>query len=418
MFDFLNKKIQIRIPLWLLFTIPLLVYAAWEYYWYTKVGLRIVKWHTHLAVFAYIWVAGMFVFQGLFRKSKSERAKSLFLVFNSVIVSFGLMEAFLEVSGLYKTYLEKVSGFYDSPYSPQDFTHYHGWTPNKPHYITKPEYSYWRPTNSHGLADIEWEKNKKPRQKRLLTLGDSFTEGDGAPFDSTYPSLLNRKLLALGDTFYTMNAGVCGSDPFNNFIFLKDKLLRYQPDMIIQVLSSSDLTTDIILRGGMERFQTDGTQKFRPAPWWEPIYAVSYISRIFFKAAGYTELLRQGNITASEEKWLNQTILDLFRQYADLCNKNGIRLYVILRPDRTEIEGNAYAYNFSFILEQLKQNKIQVLDLLEPYRNYIRRNNSTPEEYFWKVDGHHNATGYEMMAQTIYENLSPLLMDSATTIPN
>lgn len=32
--------------------------------------------------------------------------------------------------------------------------------------------------------------------------------------------------------------------------------------------------------------------------------------------------------------------------------------------------------------------------------------------YFWVIDGHHNSKGYAMMAQCIFENISPLLKDA------
>ncbi len=247
-----------------------------------------------------------------------------------------------------------------------------------------------------------------------MALGDSFTEGDGAPYDSSYVSLLNKKLLAAGDTFYVMNAGVCGSDPFNNFILLRDRLLIYKPDIILQVLASNDMTTDILLRGGMERFQEDGTLKYRPAPWWEPLYAVSYISRIVITFAGYNELLKKDTINSSDQNELNEKTSDLFRQYARLSKTHKMLLIVILRPDWFEIEKNQYAYDFSFIRSQLKEQGIETLDLLPRYREYIAAHHSEAKNYFWPKDGHHNPTGYEMMAQTIYENLSHLLTDSAT----
>jgi lysophospholipase L1-like esterase len=60
-----------------------------------------------------------------------------------------------------------------------------------------------------------------------------------------------------------MNAGICGSDPCYDFMQLKDHLLAYQPDMIIQMISTNDASTDLQLRGGLERFQADGTVKYR-----------------------------------------------------------------------------------------------------------------------------------------------------------
>jgi lysophospholipase L1-like esterase len=384
----------------------LIAYALWEAFWYQRVGLRVVKWHTHLVEYAYVWAVGIFIFQLLFhRKGFTERAKNAFLLFTSVVFTLAVLEAFLELSGTYKNHMEKVAYSYDSPYTPQDKSYYHVWPNSKFHTLKRPEFTYPRPTNSLGFPDIEWRVAKKPGEKRILAQGDSFTEGDGAPYDSTYVSLLKQKLNKVSGNFYVMNAGVCGSDPFNNYINFRDLLGAYKPDIIIQALATNDLT-DIIFRGGMERFQKDGTQKFTAAPWWEPIYALSYISRIFFTRAGYSILLRKGELSSDEAALVNYKVIGLFKTYADLCRERNIRLVVVLRPDNNEIVQKGYYYDFAPILTALKANRqIQVIDLLPAYQACFTGTHTDGNDYYWKQDGHHNSRGYAMMAQCIYDSV-------------
>jgi lysophospholipase L1-like esterase len=269
------------------------------------------------------------------------------------------------------------------------------------------------PTNSLGLADSEWTTFQPKGQKRVMALGDSFTEGDGAPYDSSYVYLLNKKLDKFGDTVYMMNGGVCGSDPFGNYVLLRDRLLTYKPDLVLQVLATNDMITDIVIRGGMERFQKDGTQKFYSAPWWEPLYAVSYVSRLFFKVAGYNELLIKEPLSNNTEEKLNKMTVDLFQQYASMCRQHKIRIVVFLRPDKFELLNNKYSYDFSSIIGGLKEIPgVSVIDLMPAYSNYAEKQKANPLQYYWVKDGHHNATGYEMMAQTIFESVAPMLRDS------
>jgi lysophospholipase L1-like esterase len=241
-------------------------------------------------------------------------------------------------------------------------------------------------------------------------------EADGAPYDSSYVSLLRQYLRTAGDSCYVMNAGICGSDPFSNYVNLRDRLLIYQPDMILQSIGSDDMTTDIVIRGGMERFQKDGTAKYHKAPWWEPIYALSYVSRIFFKLAGYNELLRKPGISPEENDRINKSVEDLFDQYSALCRKNGIRLLVVWHPKREEMMDNKYHYDFTPLQEHLKKDSaITMIDLLPAYQTYISQRHRSIKDYFWKYDGHHNSLGYQMMAATTLDCIRPYLVDSSTT---
>lgn len=49
-------------------------------------------------------------------------------------------------------------------------------------------------TNSHGLADNEYTREKPPGTWRVALLGDSITRGQGAPFGKNYEFLLEERL--------------------------------------------------------------------------------------------------------------------------------------------------------------------------------------------------------------------------------
>jgi lysophospholipase L1-like esterase len=256
---------------------------------------------------------------------------------------------------------------------------------------------------------MEWPKERKGSEKRILTLGDSFTEGDGAPYDSSYVALM-RGLLP-EDSFYIMNGGICGSDPFNNFIILKDKLLPLKPDIIIQSVGSNDMTSDILIRGGLARFTKDGKQVWRPAPWWEPLYAGSYIFRVLAASVGYTEVLTKKTLNTDEQQRVNSETEDMFAKYSALCRSNHIQMIVILHPEKGELINNKYDYDFVPLVADLEKYGVKVIDLLPSYREYLERNHSDPKAYYWIYDGHHNSRGYKMMAESTLENIRPFLKD-------
>jgi lysophospholipase L1-like esterase len=269
-----------------------------------------------------------------------------------------------------------------------------------------PEYKFIRQTNSLGFSDNEWQLEKCTKL-RVLALGDSFTEGDGAPQDSCYVSLLSKTLNTDSIYFEFMNAGTCGSDPFFNFINYQDRLQNYQPDIILQSLSAGDLLTDMATRGGIERFKNDPFLTFNKAPWWEPIYAISHVSRIFFSALGYNELLQKGEIIEENKKRFDKKLIELFQRYDLLTTKNNAILFVVIRPDgKLDLTKEMASYDFSSIINTLsKTTRIHFVNLIPLYKQYFKEKGENISDYYWKQDGHHNSKGYSLMAQLIAESV-------------
>lgn len=398
--------------LMLLLVIPIIfTYPVWEIYWYTQVHLLCIKWHTHLAFPLYLFIIGNTAI-GLFCKAIAPKYTArLVTVFSSVIILLFITETALLISGKYKTNFEKQMGYYCSHYYVQHEKRYHIWSTN-PHCIEKKEFTYCRPTNAEGVGDSNWVTTITPGVKRILAIGDSFTEGDGAPYDSTYPAFLKQNLQRLGDSVYMMNAGVCGSDPFYNYIHLKEKLSAYNPDIVIQMFSSDDITTDFITRGGLERFKGNDVQ-YKNAPKHELLYAISYTSRIFYNAAGYNEFFLTPGAIKQMQPEIDSSFIALFNDYKILCRQKGIKLVIVLRPDLPEIANDSYKYSHANILNALISDKdITLIDLLGRYKSYIHTSGTKANEYYWKMDGHHNSKGYQMLAGVITPDIHALANDS------
>jgi lysophospholipase L1-like esterase len=250
---------------------------------------------------------------------------------------------------------------------------------------------------------------KKKNEKRVLCVGDSFTEGVGAPADSCYVSIL-RTLL---DSNYTvMNAGISGDDPCVNYVNYRDRLTSFKPDIIVQTLSSNDLNTDIATKGGMERFKADGIVQLASAPWWEPLFAISYVSRTFFHALGYNELLLRVPFSKSIADELNQKAIVTFAAYAALAQKHNTLLLVILQPNQGEVYKGKFDYDIYPIAEKLKEfSNVRVYDLRTFYMQWFSKNMDAIKPCYWPQDGHHNAKGYAVMATGIKQAMDSLFFN-------
>jgi hypothetical protein len=178
---------------------------------------------------------------------------------------------------------------------------------------------------------------------------------------------------------------------------LKERLLKYSPDLVLVAINNTDIG-DIGIRGGMERFLPDGSIKFKAGPWWEPIYAVSHISRLFFDAFGYEKFLYAGSDKEIAESKTN--IVKIITAFRELSLKSHFRLIIIFHPTKDEIYSNEMKLQ-DVMREVSENNKIEILDMLNYYSEKEKINSTNSSDYYWKYDGHHNARGYAAFARGV-----------------
>lgn len=409
MSKFVSAKMKRISGFYIVFSILLIAYALWEIYWAMHVGSLFIKWHTHLALYVYAGAAVMLGVRALHSVKTIRNYSSIQL---SVFVFFAAcmcIEGSLIALGIGDTYMEHIKYGYVSRYGGHHEEYYRLHKPNEEFYVTRPEFKHLRKCNLLGFADTEWPVEKKAGEKRILVLGDSFTEGIGAPADSSYPSVLRAMYVQKDSNITVMNAGIAGNDPCVNYVTYRDLLLKYKPDLIVQSLSANDMNTDIATKGGMERFQKDGKVKFRDAPWWEPIYAISYISRLYFTARGYNELLIKTPFPEKEKKELDQKAVDLFKAYGAEAARQGSELVVILQPDQSALYQKKYEYDLAPIAHSIAGiNGLKVVDLLPIYLKYFEGMGDSIKNYYWLNDGHHNPKGYAVMATCVKNGLDSI----------
>ncbi len=391
---------------YILFAALLIAYALWQVHMYRQINWLFMKWHTHVAIYIYTGLT-------VFLLTKWINSKFPLRIYANIKLSLGvffgillLMEGILVGFGMGDTYMELIKYGYVSRYGANTEKYYRLFRPEETFTTTRPEFEYTRKCNSLGIPDKEWPVAKKNGEKRILILGDSFTEGVGAPADSSYPAIL-RSIYNTVDTNITiMNAGIAGNDPCVSFVTYRDILRKYHPDIVVQSLSSNDMDTDLATKGGLERFQQDSTVKFRDAPWWEPVYALSYVSRVFFHAAGYNQLLIKTPFSSNEKKQLDIKAIDLFKQYSKLISQEGAKLIVVLQPDESTVDDQRYSYDMSYITKEISTMKAtEVHDMLPFYTAYFKTKNISHKDYYWQQDHHHNSRGYTVMALAVKDIL-------------
>lgn len=184
-------------------------------------------------------------------------ARASFLHFLSLtVLSFSLVTGMSEsVLRLYapefQSYAEmKGQGLYVSPFYVRPLNHC---APcgSIPQYVpfcndsmvnSCTEFSYVHHFNDFGLRDREFSSYDRGDDFVVVGLGDSFTEGVGAPGDSTWPHLLENELNTLfpNRRSIVMNGGVSGSDLFYSQRLLEGCFMGFRPDMVVLCLNMTD----------------------------------------------------------------------------------------------------------------------------------------------------------------------------------
>jgi lysophospholipase L1-like esterase len=383
-------------------------YVFYLMYQFQTYGWWVVKWHTHLAFPVILFGIGALFLGALGIIIRKPFTKTLHKwLFVCWVLSTA--EIILMLSGVGVWLGDEPWGrFVGTQYLQSKPSKYYHWTPNSQMTVVKPEFTQKRRINSLGYVDYEWSKENSDSNFKVICLGDSFTEGEGVSFQDSYVSHL-RKLWThqAGKKVTIMNAGVSGSDPFYNYIDYKERLSVYTPDLIIQIISTQDAIQDYYWKGGLERFESKIGFKLFALRAWQAVYASSYIVRTTLEIK--YKLTRSTNSTLFERfsKKSDQAFLELFSAWKNLQIEAKFTLIVIVLPLLSEIEQDNFERDITALQIGIREMNLPIYNMKNCY---ILRTNSGNDiqEYFWPMDLHHNAKGYQMMASCIYEGLTAL----------
>jgi lysophospholipase L1-like esterase len=350
---------------------------------------------------------------------KHRARTTILVVLFWVVVFLAASEFMLRQLCSYCTWTESNNGRFESPYAINENSWYLLSKKNSIENYNQAEFDYEIRTNSLGFRDVEHPVAKAPGEYRILAVGDSFTEGQGAPFDQTGLSVLDRNLNHLDDThrYRVMVAGVAGSDPFYEYRILVDKLLVYQPDLVMMITNGSDVI-DVLRRGGEERFLADGRVKGvePPAPKLAWLYEHSHFARLVLSEAfDYTYLLvtkseRGRRVVAAQEK-MTALILKL----DGLLRDQGIEFVLVVLPDKREVDRDTYGdlRNLQGLVDFCRSNGVATIEVKPYFVEQLTNGNSELDALYWAKDFHFTPLGYRYMGEAIQQGLCKLKPDMA-----
>ncbi len=265
------------------------------------------------------------------------------LLLNALIILISvtvLAEIFLRVTGNYQVFSEMNGQPFYSEYGQIRHGWFHTRQPNDTFVPAGIDFHYQYITNRWGFRDKNYDTVKSPKVFRILVSGDSFAEGEGTPYDSTWPRTLEKYLNEKGIHAEVIDAGVAGSDILYDYVHYRELLKQLHPDLIIASLNASDYN-DCLVRGGMERFQSDGNTHLKPEPWYMFFYVHSrFVRALFHKIGGFqnTGLFVSYKDYVKSIDTSNTLFTEVFDRYKQEAKNNNAGFVAVIHTIPTEIK--------------------------------------------------------------------------------
>jgi lysophospholipase L1-like esterase len=290
-------------------------------------------------------------------------------------------------------------------------------------------YGYPLTTNSLGFKDSSMRQVPlKVDKKRILFIGDSFTEGVMVPYELTFTGQIAR----YHPDIDILNAGVSSYSPWLYYLkvdYLLNKVgLKF--DELFVFIDISDIQ-DEYLYNDVERFIPSLEKSFINDCLFNAerfVYNHSYTynllkqvienrsekRRISAEGAMWTlnqHIYDKYNLNIKEEsvkKWAGKGIFlstENMQRLVNLCKKNNIPLTIVVYPYKVQISVRDMPSKQEKIwLSFAQKNGIGFLDLFPVFIN-----NSSPEsiikEYFIPEEFHWNERGHSIVAKNILDYL-------------
>lgn len=349
----------------------------------------------------------------------------IFLTFTVLIVSIWTGEYFFR-----KYRPIEINAWGERPALQIDDETTYSLIPNKTTHLRYNNYEYYTKTNSFGFNSPEIQFNSKSTNEiRIMIVGDAFSMPEGVEYESSYPTLLEKKL---SDEFpkkiiHVINAGVTGYGPNEEEAQVKKFIGIVKPDIVINQLFINEFS-DI----------NDNAKALQ--------MQIGLIKKKFYKQRLFSGVMLPFEINLYINKLLNSKSFNSFCYYKSLTNfyekksflysdsiitkmntffddmkllcKNARAEYIVLGvPGQLEVEQQKdiefYPYSvnindtskFDLDLPLRELNKLcseKNIDYIDAKR-FLKNQNTHP--FYFTQSWHWNKNGHQAISNLLYDYL-------------
>ncbi len=287
-------------------------------------------------------------------------------------------------------------------------------------------------TNSFGFRDSNHKLEKS--SKRIVFVGDSYTAGVSFPRQMIFPGIIQDKF----EDSEILNFGVSAYATDQEYLVLKNHVIRYNPDIMILVVAPNDLResyvkrlfyikdNQLILDKNNKAFYLSKIDQFlwNLAIKSQAVYMLQlrlgknygsfeYIfnevtNGVFFKDnKGYNAdaILFLKNETYEMRESV-KLFTKLIEEINKICIKKNIKLVIVNLPIKMQFDNTMNNNNFdqkkiANILKKItNKNKIYYLDLYPLFKE-----SEDPTSYYISDEFHLNENGHKFVSEEIYKFL-------------
>jgi lysophospholipase L1-like esterase len=260
--------------------------------------------------------------------------------------------------------------------------------------------------NKEGFRDIDHELKAAPGVLRIAFIGDSYTQGNGVAIGQTFAALTSRRLAEKlkPRPVEGFNFGTGGANVFYNWLVLKDKAWKYDPDLVVLGFVPNDFSNALATFNFMKYSERE-KRKYR---FFRSFERFSYLAMFLDKA--FYQLFSDARKV--HLRWLNESFSEecnphfLIMQHAlekivdRIAQKQGAVLYFpyFLAADEQSLD--FYRRGLKLVREECERMNVPFIEVAELLKDKEYR------QWWVSKDNHHpNAEAHARVAEKLSEIL-------------
>lgn len=313
------------------------------------------------------------------------------------------LEVGIRLTGLYTTFSEWSTGDFWFEWAHERDSSIYAFPPNRDFDMDIGDTVTRYEINELGYRERPMPADTTPAAQRVFIVGDSFTEGNGTTYGRSWVRQLEGRVRGAWPDAEFYVCGISGLDPHFAYASLKEQLLAFRPTHVLTTVNDSDFDEQMFRRG-YSRFRPDGSVKYRPAPWFLPVYRFSHITRMlvheFFEYDHY--LIRRNNRDVQQTAAAD-SIAQCLRDINMLCMEHGVKFLTVIHPVPHMICFEAEGFKSNVLALGSHEFDFPVVRMYEPLKAAMTGPDCT--SYHWKHDSHFNGKGYSLFGRLLYEEI-------------